>query len=243
MIKPVPDEGNFYEITKDTILEKRHADFVKDTVKEYEEYKNYFSKVFIEMPSRDFYKFKVNYLLKQPVWREIIIANHQTFFDLADEIIYSMNWDNDHMHGFGFPFKRGKLTEWYVSPYTIYAPGWEDDPIPTYKSNQVKIGEIDWLKFPKLRFTFDYGDNHEFDVLYQGTTKLPEGINPKDLPMTIDQRGVAPEQYPPFEEDSEVGGHENWFHDDCKLCQELKKSGAEMQWIPDNFPKKEKVVN
>lgn len=203
MIKLVPDEGNFYEITKEAISAKRHADFVKNAVKEYEDYKNYFSGVFIPRPLGDIYEFRANYLLKSPVWRDIVIRQGHTLADLANEIINSMDWENDHMHGFSFPFKRGKLTEWYVSPYTIYAPGWEDDPFPTYKSDQIKVGEIDFTKYPKIRFTFDYGDNHEFDLLYKGLSKLSKEISLRDLPMIVDQRGVAPEQYPALEEDNE----------------------------------------
>lgn len=234
MVKPVPDEGNFYEITKEAISKNRHENFVKNTIKEYEDYKNYFSNVFTNKPLGNIYKFRVKYLLKNAVWRDIIIFQDQTLDDLADEIIFSMNWDNDHMHGFGFPFKRGKQTEWDVSPYTIYAPDWEDDPIPTYKSNQIKIGEVDFVKFPKLRFTFDYGENHEFDVLYKGVLELSEESHFKDLPITIDQRGVAPEQYP---------SNEDWFHDDCDTCKKLKESGIEMQWHIDEPLEKKKVVN
>ena len=136
MIKPVPDESDFYEVTKKAISAKRHVGFIEDAIKEFEGYKNYFSDVFIEKPIGDYYKFKVNYLLKRPIWREIIISHDQTLCDLADKIIHSMDWDNDHMHGFDFPFKRGKLTEWYISPYTIYAPGWEDDPFPIIEANK-----------------------------------------------------------------------------------------------------------
>lgn len=203
MFKPVPDEGDFYEVTKHAISIEMHADFVKDAVKDYEDYKTYFSNVFVEKPLGNWYIFRVIYLLKKPVWRDIIIGQSQTLNDLAEEVIYSMSWDNDHMHGFGFPFKRGKLIEWYVSPYAIYAPGWEDDPFPTYKSDQIKIGEIDFVKYPKIRFTFDYGDNHEFDILYKGLYKPSKKLIIKDLPSTIDQRGVAPEQYPDYDEDED----------------------------------------
>lgn len=205
MFKPVPDEGDFYEITKEAITVKRHADFVKNAIKEYEDYKKYFSNVFIASPEAeaknkkslqkpeaqaiyspyplgDIYEFRINYLLKKPVWRDIVIWQHQTLVDLADGIIYSMDWDNDHIHGFSFPYKRGKLTEYYVSPYTIYASGWEDDPFPTYKSDQIKIREINFEKYPKIRFVFDFGANHEFDLLYKGRSRLSEELKFRDFP-------------------------------------------------------------
>lgn len=38
MIKPVPDEGDFYEITKEAVSKKRHEDFVNNVIEEYGDY-------------------------------------------------------------------------------------------------------------------------------------------------------------------------------------------------------------
>lgn len=47
-----------------------------------------------------------------------------------------------------------------------------------------------------LRFTFDYGDGHQFDVIFKGTRKLSKKEKPGQFPRLVDQRGVAPEQHP-----------------------------------------------
>jgi len=173
----------------------------------------------------------------------MMILGNQTLEDLAEAIIFSMDWENDHMHGYGFPKKLGKKKfNFFASPYAIYAPGWEDDPFPTYKTNQVKISQIDWRVYPKIQFVFDFGDGHLFDIALKET--LPSiGDEGETFPRLIDQRGIAPEQYPglkdEFEKKLEDG---DWFHEDCKLCQDLKDKGVKLAWYPDH-PNKTKVVN
>ena len=95
-----------------------------------------------------------------------------------------------------------------------------------------------------MRFEFDFGDGHIFELQFKGMRELQKGETIRSLPQVLDQRGVAPEQYPPLEEEFEHEEHENkdWFHADCKSCQELKNQGIEMQWYPDQSSTK-KVVN
>jgi hypothetical protein len=74
--------------------------------------------------------------------------------------------------------------------------GWDDDPHPTFKSSEVLICNMDYEKYPKLQFEF--GDSHMFEVLYKGIRKPVEKESKRTLPKLIDQRGVAPEQYPDY---------------------------------------------
>ena len=234
-------DGDFHEVINNAIKEKRHVDYLKNALKEYEEYKKFFEKVFIKKDkSSSTNIFRIDYLSKRPVWREIMISGNQTLEDLAEAIVFSMDWENDHMHGFGFPKESGdKKFDFFTSPYTIYAPGWEDDPYPTYKTNQVKISQIDWNVYPKIQFVFDFGDGHLFNVVLKETMPSMDNVLEETFPQLIDQRGVAPEQYPDLEDDKiekelESG---NWFHEDCKLCQDLKNQGVELKWFPDHSPK------
>lgn len=238
-------EGDFHEVINDAIKKGRHVDYLKKALKEYEEYKKVFKQALTDNnPHDQVYLFRVTYLNKKLVWRDIAILGNQTFEDLAEAIIDSMDWDNDHMHGFSFPEKQ-KKGYFYYTPFTFFADGWEDDPYPTYKSNQILICNIDYNLYPKLRFEFDFGDGHMFEVQFTEMKESQRGESIKTLPKILDQRGVAPEQYPSLEEDLAHEGHENkdWFHADCESCQELKNQGIEMQWYPDQPPSKKKVVN
>jgi hypothetical protein len=195
-MKPTIDEGNFHDVINKAMNEKCHVDYLKKVRKDYENYKKFFDSAIIDRKQPPtVYKFKVEYLLKKPVWRIFEICGVQDLDIFAEAIIDSMQWCNDHMHGFSFPTKK-ESKSFYVSPYTFYANGWEDDPHPTYKTDQIKIDNIDYAKFPKLRFEFDYGDGHLFDIHFLSSRPLGDREAVDEFPRLTDLRGVAPEQYP-----------------------------------------------
>ncbi len=237
-------EGDFHTVINDAIKKGRHVDYLKNVLKEYEEYKKVFESALTDKNSPNkAYLFRVTYLQKKLIWRDILILGGQTFENLAEAIIDSMDWDNDHMHGFSFPNKQ-KNGYFYYTPFTFFAEGWEDDPYPTYKSSQILICNINYNIYPKLGFEFDFGDSHMFEVQFKGMRELQKGETIKSLPKVLDQRGIAPEQYPPLEENyDEESQADDWFHEDCKLCQDLKNQGAELKWYPNHPPIKKKVVN
>jgi len=197
---PIIKEGDFYKHIDSAIAERRHVSYLKEVKKKYEEYKKVFADNFTDKNSKEsVYEFRVTYLVKKLVWRDIEILGKQKFYDLADEIIASMNWENDHMHGFDLKYPKKSDSMMTGSSISIFAPGWEDDPHPTFKTDEVMIADLDYIKQPKLRFIFDYGDGHEFDVEFKKTRVLNKGEKMADFPCIIDQRGVAPGQYPKWE--------------------------------------------
>lgn len=199
-------EGNFQEVINEVIQEGRHVEYLKNALKEYEQYKKVFSLALTDKnPPNSVYLFRVTYLSKENVWRDIAIFGSRTFEDLAEAIIDSMDWDNDHMHGFSLPDKQ-KKDYLYHTKFTFFAEGWEDDPYPTYKSNQIKICNINYDIYPKLRFEFDFGDSHMFEVHLKEMRKPLKGEKIKTLPKLLDQRVVAPEQYPGYEEEWDEKG-------------------------------------
>ena len=192
------DEGDFKQSINRAINKGNHVDYLKNVLKDFDDYEKFFLNVFTDKnPPHSVYSFKVNYLLKKPVWREFEICGVQEFDLFAEAITDSMEWYNDHMHGFSFPDSKQNHWQLNILPYTFYAPGWEDDPFPTYKSDQIRIENLDYKKFPKLRFEFDYGDGHLFDIEYLNIRPMEENEVVDEFPKVIDQRGVAPEQYPP----------------------------------------------
>jgi hypothetical protein len=195
---PVLNEGDFYQSINTAIAEKRHVEQLSGYMKEFEQYKKVFSEAFISMDTHnpEVFTFRVVYELKRPVWRVFEIFGSQTFNDFAEAIIESMDWDNDHMHEFSLPEKRGKSALYWFSSYSMYPQGWEDDPHPTYKTDEVCIAHMNYEKYPKIGFMFDFGDGHRFSILYQGKRPLKQTDDVDIMPLLIDQRGAGPEQYP-----------------------------------------------
>ena len=198
--KPILDEDGFYQGINKAIQENRHVDYLKNVIEDYEAYKKAFVAVFTEENPDDFvYRFRITYLNKKAVWREILILGNQTFENLATTIITTMGWNNDHLHGFSLPQKHQSKNYPSSIPYTFFADGWEDDPHPTYKSYQIYICVINYTLCPKLEFEFDFGDSNIFTVEFKEMRKSIKGESKKILPKLIDQRGIAPEQYPKYD--------------------------------------------
>lgn len=115
-----------------------------------------------------------------------------------------MDWDNDHLHAFYLPEKKkGRNYAFAYSPYCIESQGLDEDSHPTYKTNCIRIADIDYTKNPKLAFAFDFGDGHRFDVQYLEKRKGTKKDEYELFPRMTDQRGVAPDQYPEYYEDNQ----------------------------------------
>ncbi|MBI5413053.1 hypothetical protein HZA42_01730 [Candidatus Peregrinibacteria bacterium] len=198
---PKIDDADFYKSINRAISEKRHVDYLQEVIKKYEEYKKEFEMIFTSKNLKNsVYKFRVTYLLKKLVWRDVELFGEQTFLDLAETIIDSMGWDNDHMHGFEIPEQQRKPDPFLTkSSNAFFAPGWEDDPHPTFKTDEICIRDIDYGKLPKLDFIFDFGDEHRFYIEFEGNREPERKEKKADFPRVIDQRGVGPKQYPEYE--------------------------------------------
>lgn len=195
---PKIKEGDFFSSINAAIKRGGHVHYLKNALKDYEDYRKVFETKFTtKNPPNDIYVFRFSYLSKKPIWREIAVLGNQNFDDLAVVAIDSMGWVNDHMHCFSFPELDTANRKLYSLQYSFYAPGWEDDPHPTFKTDEIKINEINYKENPKLRFMFDFGDGHEFDVELKRIEKNQKSR--KHFPVLVDQRGIAPEQYPNYE--------------------------------------------
>jgi len=194
-------EGDFKKVINEAILENRHVDYLNEVLKKYDEYKKAFNGVFTEQKGTEaeIYLFRVKYLNKKSVWRDIEVLNIQTFYDLANKIIESMDWQNDHMHGFEFPGEIKRPDSFFTgSSIAFFAPGWEDDPHPTFKTDEIRVCDINYKKMPKLNFTFDYGDGHMFEIIFKKVRDIKNKKEIKEMPRVINMHGIAPEQYPDY---------------------------------------------
>jgi hypothetical protein len=206
-IPPIEGEKSFYTSINKAIARGEHVQGLKQIIKEYEDYKSYMSGVFekSEPAYQDIFKFRVEYLMKKPVWRVFEVEGCQSFEEFSNSIIDSMGWANDHLHAFYFPeFRNGHLFQYSYSPYGIYSQHFEDEQHPTYHSNNIRITEIDYAKYPRLNYIFDFGDGHQFSVKFISRRKSEKADEMSLLPKIIDQRGVGPDQYPQiFENEAE----------------------------------------
>ena len=201
--KPKIDgEKEFYTAINNAMKTSNHKDALKDIIDEYEKYKKFMEKntISITVPQDKIYTFKLTYQLKKQVWRELEIFGDQTLEELAELVIDSMDWDNDHLHAFWFPEIKGKsiLSYWYTL-YSIGSEGYSNDQFPELYDFDVPIASIDYSKNPKLGFAFDFGDDHRFLMEYKSVRPADKKDTRDNFPKLIDQRGVGPEQYPEFE--------------------------------------------
>ena len=195
--------GRLIVETKD----KHKLGYFRKWLKELEEYKKCYAEILTDKNSPDdYYVFRFTYVRKKPVWREILVRGSDTLNDLAIEAIYSMGWDNDHLHQFLPRTVNGRNLGFYDMLSIALGYPDDDEDWPSYRTQQVRITDIDWEKWPKWNFVFDFGDSHEFNVDFK--RKLTEAQIRKEYyfeetPWLVDQRGVGPMQYPAYWEEEE----------------------------------------
>lgn len=210
-MKPKITHGTeFTSEIKSLIAKGEHVDYFKELIRQFEYYQNVFEKIFTEpnqakKTNNMAYSFLVQYKgmggggKKTLAIREFDILDNQTLEDLAKCIVLSMGWVYDHMHGYELIGKKRLSDPLHTaSSLAIFAEGWEDDPHPTYKTNEIHISGIDYDVQPKFEFTFDYGDGHTFLVVSTGCSKIDPRDDLSDFPRLISSSGKAPEQYPPL---------------------------------------------
>lgn len=204
LISAIDGENDFYQSINAAISKGRHAEYLSSVLAEYEWYKTEFSKVFSHtQPSGSIYLFHVVYKLKHGVSRDIEILGNQSYEKLARIIVKSMGWQYDHMHGFTVVGPKRKPYDSFMvqkSQLEFFAPNWNDDPYPTYKSSKIKINQINYTKYPRIEFIFDFGDGHRFDIKFVKERKVTLRDGKKKFPQLFDQCGIGPEQYPDADE-------------------------------------------
>lgn len=194
-------EKDFYTSIHKAMETSAHKDALTDIIKEFEEYKEYMQNNLVTSttPSGQISQFRFIYQLKENVWKDIEICGDQTLEELAEYIIGSMGWDNDHLHAFFFPEKeKGEDRYWY-NLHEIGSEGADNDQYPILHTAEVLVSSIDYKKHPHIGFVFDFGDDHRFMMEYMGTRESSPADKKLSFPGITDQCGVGPEQYPNYE--------------------------------------------
>ncbi|WP_129629520.1 plasmid pRiA4b ORF-3 family protein [Candidatus Oscillochloris fontis] len=125
---------------------------------------------------------RVTYRYDSEYWREIEIADDQSFHDLHLAIQRAFDWDNDHLYA----FYMGKRP--YDSRTEIGAPMSDCDQ----EADQVTLGDLNLRTNKKFLYLFDFGDNHLFDIQVK---KINPKAPPGTYPRIVAEHGGALAQY------------------------------------------------
>jgi hypothetical protein len=124
-------------------------------------------------------------------YRVIAIDGDKTMYDLAEAILESFDFDNDHAFGF---YDSMKDIYRSVEAYELFTDMGESYGFQGVK--KTKIQNVYELK-KKMLFFYDYGDSWRFITECTAIKQTGE----KDITEVIKSMGEAPEQYPDWEDE------------------------------------------
>jgi hypothetical protein len=124
------------------------------------------------------------------------IDSESTLEDLHQAIQNSVEFEDDHLYEFYIaksPMARERIR------FIGY-----DDPLGDDRVESIfdtKLSQIFPLeKGKKFFYWFDFGDDWMFEIS-KGRTKDKEPVAGEEYPLLVAEKGVAPVQYPDFDED------------------------------------------
>lgn len=129
------------------------------------------------------YQFKVSL---GKIWRRIAIPATETLVDLSDAILKAVKFDNDHLHCFEYKNRFGVTTR-------VNHDALDEGPY----THQVRVGDLPLAPGAVLKYTFDFGDNWQFEILLESIVPPDKKLKHARL---LESNGKAPEQYPSWEE-------------------------------------------
>ena len=123
----------------------------------------------------------------------LIHSANDTLRDLAETILLSANFDEDHYYGFYDNLKNPYKSN---EEYTLFADIGEE---AKESDTGVKSTGLEGVFKPgkKLLFLFDYGDDWHFIVT---CVKIEETTSKARKPKILNPTGKPPEQYPDCDE-------------------------------------------
>lgn len=118
-------------------------------------------------------------------WRRIAIPSDCSLDDLADHILNSVDFDNDHLYSFKIINRLGAIVE-------VNHPEMQIAPF----GNETSVGEIPLQIGQEMTFEFDFGDQWTFTILLE---KIDQEMK-INKSRCIETHGEAPVQYDSFDE-------------------------------------------
>jgi hypothetical protein len=111
---------------------------------------------------------------KPPIWRRLLVPGDITLNRLHQAILAAFGWHGDHMHVFDTPY--GEF-------------GRADRELGHRSDTSVTLEQVAPEIKDKIRYTYDFGDDWEHDILIEKTTPADPAVN---LPACVGGRRAAP---------------------------------------------------
>jgi Plasmid pRiA4b ORF-3-like protein len=163
-------------------------------------------------PAGESYQLKVTLKdIKPPIWRRLLVSDC-SLTRLHEVLQVAMGWENYHLYS----FEVGGTS--YTDPRGAADLDMED-------AGRAKLSEVLLKEKAKLRYTYDFGDNWEHEVVVEKI--LPPGEGPKN-PGCLDGKRACPPE--------DVGGP--WGYQD--FLEAISDPGHEqheelMEWSGGDF--------
>jgi hypothetical protein len=163
--------------------------------------------------------------IEPTIWRRFLLAGDSMFEALHEAIQDSFGWDGGHL--FEFRDLRGRDT---LARADFDDPD-ADDAVPTV--GELKLGSFFTKGGTKCLYIYDFGDNWEHVVEFNGMVELPESVRRRLLDGA---RACPPEDC------GGIGGYENCVEVVSMSEKDIRKSddAEEMldrkEWIGDWNP-------
>ncbi|TQN42100.1 uncharacterized protein DUF1841 [Blastococcus colisei] len=127
------------------------------------------------------YQLKIRLLgTKPPVWRRVLVPDDLTLAGLHDVIQVAMGWTDTHLHDFRVGDAR------YGDPGQL-SGGWLDD---SRDEAAVRVDQVLPRVGDRLRYTYDFGDDWEHEVLVES---VEPAVGPVALRCLAGRRAGPPE--------------------------------------------------
>lgn len=111
---------------------------------------------------------------RPPVWRRVLVPADATLRDLHDVVQQAMGWDDDHMHVFSTGWQE------YGSP---------DPELGHASDSKVRLSQVLTGPGDRLRYTYDFGDDWEHDIVLEETRTAVPG---EAYPSCVTGKGACP---------------------------------------------------
>lgn len=135
------------------------------------------------MKEKSVYQFKIILLgIKLLIWRRIQVPSTYNFWDLHVAIQNAMGWYDCHLH----EFVVKDLV--YGEEESIGIPQNEDPDDSMLPGWKIKIQKYVSIN-PKMRYIYDFGDNWEHEIKFEGEYPKLEGIK---YPICLDGKRACP---------------------------------------------------
>jgi Plasmid pRiA4b ORF-3-like protein len=183
----------------------------------------------ITWPRRRSYHFVLQFKITlletdPPVWRRIQVPEYHTFYDLHVAIQDAMGWLDSHLHDFRIqPLRRACLDIRIESPFAL------DDLKEAAPLLTTEVAVADFIQEPgdRARYTYDYGDDWQHNVLFEGTYPKEPG---RKYPVCLAGELAGPPE--------DCGGIPGYY--DCiKALKNRDNSEGKLDWLarwrPDRF--------